>query len=131
TAGVRRSGGDGTGCHDRTASPLTRNQRPVVRRRPRATRAWSRPCSEALREDLLVTAKHFPGYRDTLVDSHRAVASVDGDLAHPVGGRASRSKWQSNPAWMRAGGIQLEQVAASIGIRFYVVILLVFLSGPA
>ena len=46
---------------------------------------WSRPCSEALREDLLVTAKHLPGYRDTFVDSHRAVASVDGDLAHPCG----------------------------------------------
>ncbi len=45
--------------------------------------------------------------------------------------RAARSKWQSNPAWMRAGGIQLEQTAASIGIRFYVVILLVFLSAPA
>src|SRR5205823_1848148 len=33
--------------------------------------------------------------------------------------------------WMPMGGIQLEQTAASIGIRFYVVILLVFLSGPA
>jgi beta-N-acetylhexosaminidase len=31
---------------------------------------------------LLVTAKHFPGYGDSSIDSHRAVASVDGDLAH-------------------------------------------------
>ena len=31
---------------------------------------------------LLVTAKHFPGNGDTSVDSHRALASIDGDLAH-------------------------------------------------
>jgi len=31
---------------------------------------------------LLVTAKHFPGSGDTSVDSHRRIASVDGDLAH-------------------------------------------------
>ena len=76
---------------------------------------WSRPSFEALREGQLVTAKHFPGYWDTFIDSHHALASVDGDLAHPAGGRAFRAKWKSNPAWMRAGGIQLEQTAASIG----------------
>src|SRR5258706_459805 len=31
---------------------------------------------------LLVTAKHFPGNGDTSVDSHRAVASVNANLAH-------------------------------------------------
>jgi beta-N-acetylhexosaminidase len=31
---------------------------------------------------LLVTAKHFPGYGDSSVDSHHAVASIDGDLSH-------------------------------------------------
>ena len=31
---------------------------------------------------LLVTAKHFPGNGDTSVDSHRKVATIDGDLAH-------------------------------------------------
>lgn len=31
---------------------------------------------------LLVTAKHFPGYGDSSIDSHRAVASVDGNLTH-------------------------------------------------
>ena len=31
---------------------------------------------------LLVTAKHFPGNGDTSVDSHRALASIDGDLGH-------------------------------------------------
>ncbi len=31
---------------------------------------------------LLVTAKHFPGNGDTSVDSHLAVASIDGDLDH-------------------------------------------------
>src|SRR3989441_93377 len=31
---------------------------------------------------LLVTAKHFPGNGDTSVDSHHALASIDGDLAH-------------------------------------------------
>ena len=31
---------------------------------------------------LLVTAKHFPGNGDTSIDSHRTVASVEGDAAH-------------------------------------------------
>ncbi len=31
---------------------------------------------------LLVTAKHFPGNGDTSIDSHRAVASVEGNLDH-------------------------------------------------
>lgn len=31
---------------------------------------------------LLVTAKHFPGNGDTSVNSHNAVASIDGDYAH-------------------------------------------------
>jgi beta-N-acetylhexosaminidase len=31
---------------------------------------------------LLVTAKHFPGNGDTSVDSHHAVASIDGNLDH-------------------------------------------------
>jgi beta-N-acetylhexosaminidase len=31
---------------------------------------------------LLVTAKHFPGNGNTSVDSHRAVASIEGDLDH-------------------------------------------------
>jgi beta-N-acetylhexosaminidase len=31
---------------------------------------------------LLVTAKHFPGNGDTSVDSHRAIASIDADIAH-------------------------------------------------
>ncbi len=31
---------------------------------------------------LLVTAKHFPGNGDTSIDSHRAVASVNGDWNH-------------------------------------------------
>lgn len=31
---------------------------------------------------LLVTAKHFPGYGDTSIDSHRSVASVEGNSEH-------------------------------------------------
>ena len=31
---------------------------------------------------LLVTAKHFPGYGDTSIDSHRSIASVEGNLEH-------------------------------------------------
>src|SRR5437899_2753127 len=31
---------------------------------------------------LLLTAKRFPGNGDTSVDSHRALASIDGDLTH-------------------------------------------------
>jgi len=31
---------------------------------------------------LLVTAKHFPGYGDAAIDSHRAIASVDATMDH-------------------------------------------------
>jgi len=36
----------------------------------------------AHKNGLLVTAKHFPGNGDTSVDSHRAIASIDADIAH-------------------------------------------------
>jgi beta-N-acetylhexosaminidase len=36
----------------------------------------------AHKRGLLVTAKHFPGHGDTSGDSHRGIASVDGNLAH-------------------------------------------------
>lgn len=36
----------------------------------------------AHKNGLLVTAKHFPGSGDTSVDSHRAIASIDADIAH-------------------------------------------------
>ena len=36
----------------------------------------------AHKHGLLVTAKHFPGHGDSSVDSHRGIASVDGNLTH-------------------------------------------------
>jgi beta-N-acetylhexosaminidase len=36
----------------------------------------------ARQNGLLVTAKHFPGLGDTSVDSHRQIATVDGNLRH-------------------------------------------------
>ncbi len=66
-------------------------------------------------------ARFLPRAVDGATEVERFGAITARAARAPAGGRASRSKWQSNPAWMRAGGIQLEQPAAPIRIRFYVV----------
>ena len=44
--------------------------------------AFIRGAHEAHEEGVLVTAKHFPGHGESLVDSHHGVAVVGSDLAH-------------------------------------------------
>ncbi len=45
----------------------------------RLVRAFIRGAHE---NGLIVTAKHFPGNGDTIIDSHHGIASIEGDLAH-------------------------------------------------